>query len=114
MEKFDVASLCRHCNGVGKFPCLEISAAGSVTSFFFISMVKLIDNRIHIILDESYKSSEDLDSFIHAALWYIMQIKPDSFFVEEHYYMCELLRSMLPDQSQIVLDNGKTPRSFFS
>ena len=103
MKKFDVASLCRHCNGAGKFPCLEISAAGSVTSFFFISMVKLIDNRIHIILDDSYSSAEDLDSFIKALLWYITSIDQDKFCESDNFYVCELLRCMLPGQHQIDL-----------
>ena len=103
MKKFDVASLCRHCNGAGKFPSLEISAAGSVTSFFFIFMVKLIDNRIHIILDSSYSTTEDLENFIKALLWYITAIDKDEFCESHNFYVCELLRCMIPGQHQIDL-----------
>lgn len=114
MKKFDVAALCRHCNGAGKFPSLEISATGSVTSFFFISMVKLIDNHIHIILDDCYSNTEDLENFTKALLRYITSIEQDKFCETDNFYVCELLRCMLPDQSQIVLSNGKTTRNNFS
>lgn len=114
MKKFDVASLCRHCNGAGKFPSLEISAAGSVTSFFFIFMVKIIDNRIHIILDKSFNGPEDLECFINAMFWYISHIDKDAFCENDNFYMCELLRNMIPQSSNNNLKNEKNPRSFFS
>ncbi|MDE6754504.1 MAG: hypothetical protein K2J82_07820 [Muribaculaceae bacterium] len=110
MKKFDVASLCRHCNGDGKFPCLEISAAGSVTSFFFIFMVKIIDNQIHIIIDSSLSSKEDLVNFIDAMFWYISHIDQDCFCEEDNFYMCELLRSMVHSDSTLF-QNAQFPGS---
>lgn len=64
-------------------------------------MVKFLDNRIHIILEPSFSTPEDLDKLIQSLLWYMSHIPQDCLLEDENYYMCELLSSMLPDHNDI-------------
>lgn len=75
-------------------------------------MVIFKNNRIFILLDESYKESEDLIVFIESLLWYLSHIESGAYSENENFYLCELIRMMLPNESQINLKSKSTDTSF--
>lgn len=69
----------------------------------FHFMVKFENKRICIVLDEWYNSPEDLMNFVNTLLWYLSHIERDAFCNDHNNYMCELIKMMLPDETQIKI-----------
>lgn len=54
-------------------------------------------------MDQWYESPDDLMEFVKALLWYLSHIERDAFCDNYNYYMCELIKMMLPDETQIKI-----------
>ena len=69
-------------------------------------MVKIENNRLILVFDESYSSYEDIAQFINSILWCIAQINKDSFCQDDLFNLSEMVRMLLPSENQVKYENS--------
>ena len=68
-------------------------------------MIKSENNQLVLVFDKCYSSYEEIFELINSILSCLGQTSADFYNQEQQYYLCELVRMMLPDPDQFSYGN---------